>query len=374
MAATNFAALTAEQKKVWSRDVWHQARENSFLSRFMGTGKNALVQRVTELTKSEKGDKAIITLVPDITEDGVTGDNTLVGNEAALKAYDDSIQIDQLRNGHINTGKMNDQRSVVNFRVEAKDQLSYWLGDRIDQMAFLTMSGINYQYANNGAARPVLATGRNLKDLTFASDVVAPTSERHFRVAGTDILPGDTTKVAATDTFGYRHIVQLQALAKERYLRGVRGAGNSELYHLFLHPLAMAALKLDPTFLANAQHARERGQSNPLWAGGDSFMVDGVMVHEFRHVYTNKGAAAKWGAGSNVVGTRALFCGAQALAFADLGSGEWDERDHFDYGNTQGIAYGKILGFKKPQFKGAKVTADANVKQDYGLFAVDFAL
>jgi hypothetical protein len=103
-------------------------------------------------------------------------------------------------------------------------------------------------------------------------------------------------------------------------------------------------------------------------------MVDGVMVHEFRHVYTNKGAATKWGAGSNVVGTRALFCGAQALAFADLGSGEWDERDHFDYGNTQGIAYGKILGFKKPQFKGAKVTADANVKQDYGLFAVDFAL
>lgn len=374
MTATNFAALTTEQKKVWSRDVWHQARENSFISRFMGTGKNALVQRITELTKTEKGDKAIVTLVPDITEDGVTGDNTLVGNEAALKAYDDIIQIDQLRQGHINTGKMNDQRTVVNFRTEAKDQLAYWLGDRIDQMAFLTMSGINYQYANNGATRPVKATGQNLKDLAFAADVVAPSSERHFRVSGTDIVPGDTSLVTASDTFGYRHIVQLQALAKERYLRGVRGAGNSEVYHLFLHPLAMAALKLDPTFLANAQHAMERGKSNPLWAGGDSFMVDGVMIHEFRHVYTNKGAATKWGASSKVVGTRALFCGAQALAFADLGTGEWDERDHFDYGNTQGIAYGKIFGMKKPQFKGAKVTADANVKQDYGLFAVDFAL
>lgn len=374
MTATNFAALTTEQKKVWSRDVWHQARENSFISRFMGTGKNALVQRITELTKTEKGDKAIVTLVPDITEDGVTGDNTLVGNEAALKAYDDIIQIDQLRQGHINTGKMNDQRTVVNFRTEAKDQLSYWLGDRIDQMAFLTMSGINYQYANNGAARPVKTTGQNLKDLAFAADVVAPSSERHFRVAGSGIEVGDTTLVASTDKLGYKHIVQLQALAKEKYLRGVKGAGNSEVFHMFLHPLAMATLKLDADFMANARYAGIRGAENPLWAGGDSFMVDGVMIHEFRHVYTNKGAASKWGSGSTVVGTRALFCGAQALAFADLGTGEWDERDHFDYGNTQGIAYGKIFGMKKPQFKGAKVTADANVKQDYGLFAVDFAL
>lgn len=374
MAATNFSALTTEQKKVWSRDVWHQARENSFVSRFMGTGKNALVQRITELTKTEKGDKAVITLVPDIEEDGVTGDYELVGNEAALKAYDETIQIDQLRQGHRSTGKMNDQRSVVNFRNEAKDQLSYWLGDRIDQMAFLTMSGLAYTLNTNGSARAVKATGQNLSNLAFATDVTAPSSERHFRVAGTGIDVGDTTKVAATDKLGYRHIVQLQALAKEKYLRGVRGAGNAETYHLFLNPLAMAALKLDADFIANARYAGVRGGDNPLWAGGDSFQVDGVMIHEFRHVFTNKGAATKWGVGSDVVGTRALFCGAQALAFADLGVGEWDERDHFDYGNSKGIAYGKIFGMKKPQFKGAKVSANKNVKQDYGLFAVDFAL
>lgn len=374
MAATNFSALTTEQKKVWSRDVWHQARENSFVSRFMGTGKNALVQRITELTKTEKGDKAVITLVPDIEEDGVTGDYELVGNEAALKAYDETIQIDQLRQGHRSTGKMNDQRSVVNFRNEAKDQLSYWLGDRIDQMAFLTMSGLAYTLNTNGSARAVKATGQNLSNLAFATDVTAPSSERHFRVAGTGIDVGDTTKVAATDKLGYRHIVQLQALAKEKYLRGVRGAGNAETYHLFLNPLAMATLKLDADFIANARYAGVRGGDNPLWAGGDSFQVDGVMIHEFRHVFTNKGAATKWGVGSDVVGTRALFCGAQALAFADLGVGEWDERDHFDYGNSKGIAYGKIFGMKKPQFKGAKVSANKNVKQDYGLFAVDFAL
>lgn len=374
MTATNFGALTTEQKKVWSRDVWHQARNNAFISKFVGTGKNALIQRITELTKSEKGDKAVVTLVPDTEGDGVVGDNTLVGNETQIKAYDDTITIDQLRNAHINTGKMNDQKTVVNFRSEAKDQLSYWLGDRMDQLAFLTMSGVGYQYTNTGALRPVLATGRNLKDLAFAADVSAPTSERFFRVAGTGLEVGDTTKVTAGDTLGYRHIVQLQALAKERYMRGVKGNGNSEVFHMFLHPLAMAALKLDADFLANARYAGVRGDSNSLFAGGDSFVVDGVMIHEFRHVFTNKNAATKWGTGSNVVGTRALFCGAQALAFVDLGDGEWDERDHFDYGNTQGIAYGKIFGMKKPLFKDNKASADRNVKQDYGVMCLDFAL
>ncbi|MBM7454469.1 N4-gp56 family major capsid protein [Oceanisphaera litoralis] len=373
MAKTNFAALTDEQKLVWSRDLWHQARENSFITRFMGTGKNSLIQRITELTKTERGDKAIITLVPDIEGDGVVGDYDLEGNEEALKAYDDHIQIDQLRHAHRTTGKMADQRSIVNFRTEAKDQLAYWLADRIDQMAFLTMAGMGYGVYNNGKTRPVKAAGQNLSDLAFAADVAAPSSERHVRIAGTGLEQGDTSVITAADKIGYRHIVQMQALAKERYIRGVRGTGGAEMYHLFLNPLAMAQLKLDADFIANSRHAGVRGEKNSLWAGGDSFQIDGVMVHEFRHVPHNKLAAAKWGAGSNVAGTRALFCGAQALGVADLGSGEWFEKE-FDYNNQKGISYGKIFGMKKPQFKGAKESADGNVKQDYGVIAVDFAL
>jgi N4-gp56 family major capsid protein len=373
MAKTNFAALTDEQKMVWSRDLWHQARESAFISRFMGTGKNSMIQRITELTKSERGDEAVITLVPDIEEDGITGDYDLEGNESALKAYDDKVKIDQLRHAHRTTGKMTDQRSIVNFRGEAKDQLAYWLGDRIDQLAFLTMAGLTYADHNTGKARAVNATGQNLSDLTFAADVVAPSNERHLRVSGTGLEVGDTSLVTANDVLGYRHIVQLKAEAKDRYLRGVRGAGGSELYHLFLNPMAMAALKLDQDFIDNARHAGVRGDSNTLWAGGDSYIIDGVLVHEYRHVPHNRLATTKWGAGSDVVGTRALFCGAQALAFADLGVGEWDEKD-FDYGNQRGIAYGKIFGMKKPQFKGNKASADTNVKQDYGVIAVDFAM
>jgi len=54
MAATNFAALTDEQKTVWSRDLWKAARNYSFINHFMGSGPNSMIQRITELTKSRK--------------------------------------------------------------------------------------------------------------------------------------------------------------------------------------------------------------------------------------------------------------------------------------------------------------------------------
>ena len=71
MTVTNFNALTAEQKTVWSRQVWKQARNLAFTTKFMGKGPNSMIQRITELTKSEKGTRAVITLVADLEEDGV---------------------------------------------------------------------------------------------------------------------------------------------------------------------------------------------------------------------------------------------------------------------------------------------------------------
>lgn len=377
MAKTNFGALTDHQKMVWSRDVWTQARNKMFLSRFMGKGQNSMIQRITELTKTERGDAAVITLVPDHDNDGIAGDNDLVGNETELKAYDEKIQIDQLRQAHRNTGRLADQKTVVNFRETARDQLSYWLADRMDQLAFLTMSGIAYTQTNDGAARPQPGAGQNgFSDLAFAADVSAPTGGRHLRISGTTLADGDTTAITAADTIGYRHIVELQAIAKERYLRGVKGPNGSETYHLFLNPTAMAKLKLDADFISNARHAGVRGSSNTLWAGGDSYMVDGVMIHEYRHVYNTRAATGgnKWGAAGAIDGARALFCGAQALGFIDLGDGIWDERDHFDYGNQFGISYGKLFGMKKPVFKGAKKSQEVDGLEDYGVIALDMAL
>lgn len=373
MALTNFAALTTEQKTVWSRDFWRQARNNSFIMQFAGQGPNSLVQQVTELTKNEKGARAVLTLIAELEGDGAVGDYQLEDNEEAIKAYDTVIRIDQMRNANRLAGRMADQKSIVNFRETSRDVLAYWYADRIDQLAFLTLSGVAYTQRPNGATRPTAATGLNLGDLEFSADVTAPSANRHL-VAAADGTVG-TGDLLGTGNIGYKTIVNLKAYAKDHYIRGVKGTGGEEMYHMFVTPQIMAQLKLDGDFIANVRNAGVRGDTNTLFQGSESVMVDGVMVHEFRHVYHTDQAASgsKFGADGTIDGTRTLFCGAQALGMADLGNAEWVE-DIFDYGNQAGISVSKILGFLKPKYKPvANTTSTPNTTEDFGVIALDVA-
>jgi N4-gp56 family major capsid protein len=368
MALTNFAALTDEQKTVWSRQFWAQARNASFMNKFMGTSENSMIQRITELKKDEKGARAVITLIADLVGDGVAGDSTLEGKEEALKSYDQVITIDQLRHANEHEGRMAEQKSVVTFREQSKDKLAYWMGDRMDQLALLTLSGVSYAFRNNGAPR----VGSDLANLEYAAAVTAPTANRHLRWDSvTGLQSGDTAVIDANDVITYKSIIDLKTFAKDNYIRGIRGAGNEEYFHLFVTPKMMGYLKKDADYIANLRNAGVRGPSNELFAGASSsVMVEGVIVHEFRHVFNTSGAASgsKWGAGGLVNGGRALFCGAQALGFADIGDAYWVEQGK-DYENRQGISIGKIFGFLKPKFH----RIYSETVEDFGVVAVDFA-
>lgn len=363
---TNFAVLTEEKKTVWSMDLWKQARNFSFVNKFLGSGSNSMIQHITELKKSEKGARAVITLLADLEGDGVAGDRTLEGNEEAMKSYDQVIRIDQIRHANRHEGTMADQKSVVEFRTNSRDVLSYWLADRIDQMAFLTMSGVSYAFRTNGAPR----FGSDLPFLEFAADVSAPTAQRRMRWNGTakDLVPnGATNALVATDTPTWELFVQLKAYAKDQYMRGVKGAGAEEQFHAFLTPQAMARLKLDPTYMQNVRSAQKRSESNPLFTGS-SVEIDGIVFHEFRHVFNTSGAASgnKWGATGTVDGCQILFAGAQALGMADIGAPKWIEKG-FDYENQQGISVAKVLGFLKPKFNSIY---SGNTVQDFGVISV----
>jgi N4-gp56 family major capsid protein len=365
MALTNFANLTTEQKTIWSMDLWKAARNYSFVNKFLGKDTNSLIQHVTELKKSEKGARAVMTLLADLTGDGVAGDRTLEGNEEALQTSDQVIRIDQMRHANRHEGRMADQKSVVEFRGNSKDVLAYWLADRIDQLAFLTLSGVAYSQRNNGAAR----VGSDFPFLEFAADVAAPSNLRVARWNGTTkslVVGGASSAVAAADTPMWECFVQLKAFAKDQYVRGVKESGGEECYHAFLTPQAMAKLKLDATYMLNVRHAVTRGKENPLFSG-DTVKIDGIYFHEFRHVYNTAGAASgsKFGSGGTVDGCQVLFCGAQALGMADIGNPEWVEKG-FDYENQQGISVSKIAGFMKPKFTSIYA---GNTAQDFGVIS-----
>lgn len=364
MAATNFARLQSEQLLIWQKDVWRQARMLSFVNKFVGEDENSVIQRVTELRKDKKGARAIMTLVADLQGDGVAGDRQLEGNEEAMQSFDQIIQIDQLRHANTHEGRMAEQRSVVAFREQSRNVLAYWLSDRIDQLAFLSLSGVSYSLKNDGSSR----VGSAFPQLTFAADVQAPTAKRRLRwdAANTAIVDtAATSAVTATDKLSYKALVKARAYMKDQMIRGVKGPEGKELFHVFVTPQCMANLKLDADYLANVRAgATAIGRDSELFKGGVA-MVDGMILHEHRYVYNTTGLASgsKWGGGGTVDGCQVLICGAQALGMADIGEPEWVEKE-FDYDNRPGISVAKMFGYLKPQFNSLYA---GNTKQDFGV-------
>ena len=373
MAKTNFAALTDEQKTAWGMDFWAHARNRSFINKFLGKSANSMIHHITELRKDKKGARAVMTLVADLQGDGVVGDNRLEDNEEAMQSFDTVIQIDQLRHANRLEGRMADQKSIVNFRRQSRDKLAYWLGDRMDQLAFLQLSSLPFSLHTNGAAR----VGSTLVNLEFAEAIPAPTANRQFYLgAAGDLVQG--TGFDAPDgsltPLTYKSLVRMKANAKDAYLKPLRNNGGEDLYMVFVTPQGMADLRLDPDFIQNVRNAGVRGKANELFSGASSVMVDGMIIHEYRHVFSNENAATgdRFGATTGAdIGQRVLFCGAQALGMADIGTAEWVE-DVFDYENELGISVAKIFGFLNPQFKGNLASFDS--KENFGVMVLDTAL
>jgi len=380
MATTDFGALTTNELMLWAKDTWKVARRRSFWEKLTGSDENAPLQRITEFRKDRKGAKAVITLVPDVQGSGVVADRQLSGNETAMVAYDFAFQVDQQRNGVKSSGRMAEQKSVVEFRKTARNSLGYWLADIRDRLITLKLSGFDFGVNLDGSAISFAGGGGSYDDLTdlaFAG-AVAPTSKRRLYLgASNSVNDGLGTSAAAGQLagFSYEALVQIKAIAKTRGIKPVRSPDGNDLYHLVMHPQQLALLKLDTSFLANIRNAGIRGDKNQLFAGtGSTIVVDGIAIHETLYVYNTLGLAggSKWGATGLDDGARALFLGAQAGGIGDIGDIMWDESDVNDYGNQPGIAIAKIWGVGKTQFKGS--WDDAANLQDFGVITVDAAI
>lgn len=363
------ASLTSTQKLVWSRELWQQARDLAFITKFTG-GTDSVIQRITELTKTEKGEKVIMHLLADLVEDGVTGDNQREGFEEEMKTYNDTVTIDMISHGLRQKGKLAEQKTVVGFRENAKERLAFWLANRMDQLAFLTLSGMDYKYNNDGSLR---ASGA-FSTLAF-NTTTAPSTNRGRRWDSTlntgtgGLAAMATTSVIAADTLSYKAIVDIMVFAKTHYIKPLN-VGGKEYYVAFCRPEALAQLKKDPDYQRAVVTGADRGKENPFFSGG-ILTVDGLVFHEHRLVFNTKGAASgsKWGSGGTVDGSRMLICGAQALGFADLGAPEWSEK-WFEYESSPGINVDKMFGFLKPKFYSIY---DKNT-EDFGVLCIDHAI
>ena len=368
MALTDFGSWTDIRKRVFSDTITKQARDDNFWmsNGFMGGStddSSRPIQKITELTKTERGTEAVLPLVGDL-QGLIAGDNPVEGNEATILADSQTIRIDQLRQGVKSKGQMSEQATVIRFRATAKNVLAFWLADTLDELMFLTVQGRAYSVNTDGSTRTV---GQHAS-LTFASDVATASTNR-IMYAGSATSEGTIT---SADTMTWDLITQAKAFAKRKRIRPIRNGGKS-YYVLVLSTEQCRDLEKSTDYKTLTAQAMPRGEDNPLFMRAKK-VINEIVIYDHQKVYNTLGlsSGSRWGSGSTIHGAQAMLLGAQAMGYASLddGSPGMQESDSTDYQNRPGLAIRRMCGLLKPQYKSK---FDSQSREDYGVVTIKTA-
>lgn len=346
----------------WDDDFFSEYVRESRFKTYMGTDENSIIH-VREDVSKKRGDRITFNLVNRLTNAGVTGTNTLEGNEENLGQRAHLLTVDKIRNA-VRVAEMEEIKNAINLRDAARSALKVWISEKTRDkviyalQSFQTAYGTQKNYADSTAAERNAWVVDNQDRVLFG----AATSNYNATYA-TALGNCDTTNDLLTpDAIS---LMKRLAQAADPKIRPIMTKGDEEWYVLFAGPLAMKSLKTNTAFTQANREARERGKDNPLFRGAD-FLWDGVIVREIPE-NTNLGTV---GASSARV-EQAFLCGAQALGIG------WAKRSttktkEFDYGDKYGVAIEEIRGIEKLHFETGN-DGSADFKQ-HGVVTGHFAV
>lgn len=335
MGDTNYGVNHPLAVKVWSRKLLHEALKQTWFSKFIGTDTNAVVYLKTDLEKGP-GDRIRCGLRMLLSGDGVSGDNTLEGQEEQLTTYSDDLLIDQLRHAVRSAGKMSEQRVPFSVREEARMGLTDWWAERLDTAFFNQLTG-------NTNQADTRYTGMNA--------TVAPTTT----VFGGGHAAFGSLTASTSNALTLRDFDKAVAIAKTRspMIRPIKMGGDN-YYVAFIHTNAVYQIRgqTGTSEWADIEKAKVQGGKESGIFTGAIGVYNNVIFHEATRLPDMAGY------GNPATGTtadfrRAVLCGAQAMLLGygqDGGSSvSWTE-ELFDYKNKLGVSAGMIFGMKKSQY------------------------
>jgi len=307
----------------WAKELFTAAKKDTYISRFFG-GSNSAIQVLTDL-KAAKGKDVTVGLKMKIAGTGVTGDNTLAGNEVAIDSYTQTVTLDQLRQGVLSTGKMHDKKHLIDFRKEALDSLKVWFAETMEKDMIDTLSGVTSDSSNVATYAFTDVTHTIWWDASTAAPVTT----------------SPVTALAVADKLVPEVISNSVARAKllDPKFRPIR-VGGKDYYLLLVHPESAHVLKNDSDWMNAQQHAMPRGSDNPLFTGALG-MWDGVVLHEHDQIQT--------ATVNTIHANRNLLLGAQAGIVAFGGEHSWHE-ESVDRGNKLSVSASIIYEMAKAKF------------------------
>jgi N4-gp56 family major capsid protein len=352
MADTDYPVNSPLAVKRWAPDLMKEALKKCYAMKFMGSDSNALIHVKSDLNKGA-GDRLTFGIRQQLAGAGVSGDNTLEGNEEQLITYTQNLTINQLRHAVRSVGKMSEQRVPFSVRAEARDGLADWWADRWDTWFFNQITG-------NTAQADEKYFGFNT--------LVAPDSGHMVLgnigpTVASNIVALTEASLSATTTARFH--LGLIDRARERADLAVNTfrpimVDGEKRYVAFIDPRQRTSLRQSTAStqwsdIQLAALAARDASDNPIYSGAIGIYNDTVI-----HVSTRIPRVVGATAGTTDV-SRAVFCGAQAACLG-FGQGygkssmDWNE-ELFDYKNKLGVEAGCIGGIVKTRFNGSDFAA-----------------
>lgn len=344
---------SANRVSQWADDEFYEYVRQNPLKFLMGTSENSPIQVKEELTK-EAGDRITFSLVSRLTGTGVTGDNTLEGNEEALGNYGHQVTVNQLRHGVV-VGQFEKIKTKIDLLNAAKTMLRLW---NMEQLRDLFLARL-LSPVTDGLTTYTAATEAQKDAWDLANNPSASNQRILFGAArGNESANDHSSNLSNIDGTAddlHQDIVRLvkrMAQSCDPHIRPVVvGGGDSgvggERFYLLAGSLPFRDLEanMDTVF----QNADVRGDDNKIFAGG-MIKVNNVIVvecPEMDRTPANGGCLLEnVGNGGTTEVEPTFLLGAQALLLA------WAQRmqvktDEFDYQNKRGVAVAEIRGCEK---------------------------
>ena len=356
-------AVTGLTPQIWDDQFFTDYVRSSRFKRYMGTDEASIIQLKEDLTK-KRGDSVTFALVNELTGTGVTGNNTLKGNEERLNTRSHKVTVNVLRHA-IAVDDWDTQKSVIDLRNAARVQLREWAQKQLRDnilLGFGQIDGVNFlsstagqrnTWVTNNQDRVLFGLATTAYSTVFASAIGGLS-------AGEQVNPLSLSLMK-------RMAQAASPKIKPVYVKEM----DQEWYVVFVGPRGWRDLTEDnPTTnvltLAN-RDARIRGEDNPLFTG-DSLVWDGMILREIPEIASlTLGLSGSGGAAIEPV----YLCGAQALGLA------WAQRpksttDIDDYEFLHGAGVQEIRGIEKLRF-GVAAGADTTTPKDHGVMTGFFA-
>jgi N4-gp56 family major capsid protein len=364
MSRTTILPNDPNKRKAWAASVATDAAQKQYFARMTGQeGSRSAVIKKTELEKGA-GDEVTTALVAKLQGKAIRENGKLAGNEFKLQHAAHTMRINEHRHG-INIGARIEQSRVgFNLRKQGREKLT----DYIKEL---------YEHTIVAAAAGARGVGDELH--TLEADYAGYPNALRAPDAGHLYVGTDGTKAKATLTNTDKLTLATVNKLRTKAVRMLGGKGKpvkmtkvqmggKECFLLATCPEGIQDIRDDVGAQGwmEAQKALTTsvGKESELFKGGAG-MFNGVLIDEMEFgVYFND-----YGSGSNVLATRSLFMGANAVSVAHGTKGMADgmtvslDEDMDDRKHDHILFFEMIFGADKNQFEG----------MDYGMISVDHA-